>query len=361
VPTVVPFGGPTTQGLLAMEIGIIGAGWWAAHAYIPLLQVDPRVSAISVCRPDRDGLDTLRSKLAVQHGFEDAAEMLEGRPLAGVIVSSPHVLHAEHALMCIEKRIPVLIEKPMTTSSSDAQRIVAAAAKSQTPVVIAYGWNFRPVAVAALRLARQDWIGNLVHATCTTATATTELFSGLQPPPTRAHLFRPAASTWADPSRAGGYAWGQLTHALGLFFLLVDQAPTGVFARMSLSEAGVDLSDAAVLELDSGASVVISGNGRLPRGRRKQVDIRLFGTEGTLLLDLERERLEATRFDGRAYAEALSEGDGDYGVSELVHGFVDLCAGQPFQNYASEHIGAKAVQVIDAMHRSARSGRFEPI
>ncbi len=344
-----------------MEIGIIGAGWWAAHAYIPLLRADSRVSDVSVCRPDQAGLATLRSRLGIQHGFDDAAEMLNDRPLAGVIVSSPHVFHAGHALMCIERRIPVLIEKPMTTSSNDARRIVAAAASNQTPVVVAYGWNFRPVAAAALRLVREDWIGDLVHAACTMATATTELFSGVAPPPTLNHLFRPAASTWADPALAGGYAWGQLTHALGLFFLLVEHAPTRVFARMNLSETGVDLSDAAVLELDNGASVAISGNGRLPRGGRKQVDIRLFGTEGTLLLDLERQRLEATRFDGRTHAEALSDGDGDYGVAELIGGFVDLCAGRPFDNYANERIGAKAVDVIDAMHRSARSGLFETV
>lgn len=344
-----------------MEIGIIGAGWWAAHAYIPLLQANAAVDAIAVCRPDQEGLDRIAAELGIEHGYTEAGAMLEARDLAGVMVTSPHVVHAEHALMCIERGLPVLIEKPMTTTPDDAQRIVAAARTSGSPVMVAYGWNYRPLAAAARRLMDEGWIGDLLHATCLTASSTRELFSGEPPPPTASHLFRPPASTWADPGRAGGYAWGQLTHALGLFFLLVEHAPVGAFARMGLSDVGVDLNDAAVLELDNGATVSVSGSAMLPRGRSKQVDIRLFGTEGALFLDLERERLEATRFDGRSHVETVTAGVGQYGVDDLVAAFVDICAGKQVANLSDAPVGARTDSAIAAMYRSARTGAFEPV
>lgn len=344
-----------------MEIGIIGAGWWAAQTYIPLLQAHRDVTDIAVCRPDEAGLDSIRKSLGVAHTFTDASAMLSERPLAGAIVASPHVLHAEHAGLCIARGLPVLVEKPMTTTSADASALVSAAVKAGVPLVVGYGWNFRPIAAAARRLVAEGRIGELLHASCITATATTELFSGAPPPPTKDHLFRPPASTWADPTRAGGYGWGQLTHALGLFFLLVDRAPTGVFARMGLSKAGVDLCEAAVMELEGGATVAISGTATYVRGRKKQVDIRLHGTEGILLLDLERERLEVARFDGWSCTEALVDGDGQYGVAELLDAFVDLCAGRPVVNMADAQIGRRAVDALDAMYRSAASGAFEAV
>jgi len=342
-----------------VEIGIIGAGWWAARAYLPLLAADDRVTAISVCRPDRAGLDVLANAYPDAHPFTDAEEMLARRPLAGVIVSSPHPLHAEHALMGLVRGIPVLVEKPMATTPADARR-VATAAEGGT-VLVAYGWNFGPVALAARRLVAEGRIGELVHGTCQMATSTRELFAGEDHPTTAEHLFRPPKSTWADPENAGGYGWGQLTHALGLLFLLTDRAPAGAFARMRLSEAGVDHSVAAVIGMSNGATVAVSGTALLPRGRRRQIDIRLFGTEGALLLDVERDRLEVSRFDGATHVEALAQGAGDYGVAGLIDTFLEICAGRPAVNPADARIGLRAVEAVDAIHRSARSGRFEAV
>ncbi|MEQ9815506.1 MAG: Gfo/Idh/MocA family oxidoreductase [Azospirillaceae bacterium] len=344
-----------------MKLAIIGAGWWAARAYIPLLMDDDRVSEILVCRPDRQGLDVLRDTFGIERGFQDAGEMLDAGDIAGVIVTSPHVLHAEHALMCIDRGLPVMIEKPMATTIGDARRVTAAARDADALVVVAYGWNFRPVAAAARRLMREGWIGALQHATCLTASGTAEFFSGRTPAPTKDHLFPPAVSTWADPARAGGYAWGQLTHALGLFYLLVEEAPVGAFARMGLSGAGVDLNDAGVVTLDNGATLSVSGTGLLPRTLRKQVDIRLHGSEGVLFVDVERERVEATRHDGTSRSVGLAPGDGDYGVTELLAGFVGLCGGEDVPNMADADVGRRSVETIDAMHRSALSGRFETI
>lgn len=344
-----------------MEIGIIGAGWWAAQAYIPALQKNKKISAVSVCRRGAEGLETLKAEFGLEHGFTDAQELLDQRKLSGVIVSSPHVVHAEHTLMCIARKLPVMIEKPMTSNVADARQVAKAATENQTPAIIAYGWNFRPVAAAARKLIDEGWIGDLVHATCITATATQDLFSGRAPEPTKAHLFQPAASTWSDPARAGGYAWGQLTHALGMFFLLVEQSPRRVFTQMGFSEVGVDLSEAAVMELESGATVAVSGTACLPRGMKKQVDIRLYGTKGILLVDVERERVEATRFDGTRQVVDLAEGDGAYGIEELLAKFVDLCAGDPITNYADQYVGMRAVEAIDCMYRSAKSGKFENV
>ena len=344
-----------------MRIGIIGAGWWAAHAYIPRLQNNPAVTEISVCRPDREGLEILRSQLGVEHLFEDAGALLDQHKPGGVIVSSPHTLHGVHARMCIQRGIPVLIEKPMTTAVGEAREIASATQEHQSFVMVAYGWNFSPVATRARALLDEIGIGSLEHAVCITASATYELFSGKPPASTAAHLFQPPGSTWSDPGQAGGYAWGQLTHALGLFFLLVDQSPTSVIARMQLSNTGVDMSDSAIIELAGGAFVSVSGTGRYPKGPRKLLEIRLHGSEGTMTVDMETDRLELVRFDGRSVTESFNDGAGEYGVERLLSEFVRACAGQSVVNHADVTVGLRAVEAIEAMYRSAKSGQVAKI
>ena len=80
--------------------------------------------------------------------------------------------------------------------------------------------------------------------------------------------------------------------------------PESVYALMSAPGATVDLYDALSVRFEGGAIGTVSGAGTVPAGRHSQyqVDLRIFGTEGMLMLDCERARLELRRHDGRAGA-----------------------------------------------------------
>ena len=138
-----------------IEIGVIGAGWWAAQSHIPVLLRNPFVGQISVSRPDADNLAKLCRQFNLTNGFTDPAEMLASRPLRGVIISSPHTLHAEHARLCIERNLPVLVEKPVATTAADARSVVSLAATQHTEIMIPYGWNFKSFLKTAPALVRQ--------------------------------------------------------------------------------------------------------------------------------------------------------------------------------------------------------------
>ena len=191
------------------------------------------------------------------------------------------------------------------------------------------------------------------------ASALDDLMAGQPMLETEGAMFRPAASTWADPKRAGGYGWGQLVHALGLLFRITDLEPEAVFAATGQSPSGVDYYDAAVVRFAGGATGALSGSSTVPKHRSFQVDLRIFGSEGMLLLDVERERLELRRRDGTDTVVPLQPGDGAYACDEPVRVFVDICRGLQPENPASGDVGLRAVQVLDAMYRSAASGRME--
>ena len=222
-----------------------------------------------------------------------------------------------------------------------------------------YGWNFKPFTAEARRLVAG--VGKIEHVILQMASALEDLMAGQPMVETEGLRFRPPASTWADPKKAGGYGWGQLVHALGLFFRIADLAPEQVFANTFKSPAGVDYYDAVVVRFAGGATGSMSGASTVPKHRGVQIDLRIFGTEGILLLDIERERLELRRRDGNDEVIPLQPGDGAYSCVEPVAMFVDLCRGMDVENPAPGLVGQRAVEVLDAMYRSAASGKMEKV
>ncbi len=343
------------------RIGIVGAGWWATQVYIPAILGNPQARLVAINRRDPAALARILEAHPGPRGYTDVAAMLDAESLDGVIVVSPNDLHYDHATAAIAAGCHVLIDKPMTATAETARALVQQAARAGVAIAIPYGWNFAAFVTDAAEAIRAGRIGEPRHVLCHLASATYDLFSGAGLSNAAGHMFQPQASTWADPARAGGYGWGQLSHALGLMFRLIDRAPLEVAAMCTLSPTGVDLCDAAILRLEGGVQVSLSGTALLPKHATRQLDIRIFGTDGALLLDMERARLELRRFDGDDWVLELPATAGKYDTAEAVRRFVALCADGPPMPEADGIIGMRSVEVLEALYRAFRSGRTEAV
>ena len=341
------------------RIGVIGAGWWAVVNHLPELKKNESCSVVAVNRLGAAELAEVQEMFGVADGFEDYREMLAKVPMDGVVIASPHTYHFEHASAALQAGCHVMVEKPLTTTSADARALTALAADKGRQIVIPYGWNFKPFTAEARRLVAG--VGRIEHVSLQMASALADLFAGQPMIETESQRFRPPASTWADPNKAGGYGWGQLVHALGLFFRVADLVPERVFATTVESPVGVDYYDAAIVRFVGGATASLSGAATVPKHRNFQIDLRIFGSEGMLLLDIERERLELRRRDQKDEVIAIVAGDGGYSCVEPVAMFVDLCRGLDVVNPAPGIVGQRAIEVLDAMYRSAASGRMENV
>lgn len=351
------------------RLGFIGAGWWATDYQMPYFAAREDVELVGVCRLGRDELALVQERFGFAHATEDYRELV-ALDLDGVIVASPHVAHYEHARAAIEAGKHVMVEKPMCTRAADARALAQLASARGLHVLVPQGWNFAPYARAAARLVRAGEIGEPRHIVCQMASALGDLMGGRPMAETAGATFQPPASTWADPARAGGYGWGQLAHALGVMFALADVQPEAASARMGLSPSGADYYDAIAATFTNGATAAISGSATVPkpagahndRSKGYQIDIRVFGSAGMLLFDVERERLEIRRDDGRNTAFDLNPGDGDYPANLPWETFIDLVLGRTTENPMPAALGARVVELLEAAYRSsAEGGRPIPI
>ena len=342
-----------------LRVGVVGAGWWAVANHLPILKSRPDVELIAVCRLGRAELAKVQSTFGIPYATEDFAAMLNEAAMDALVVASPHNLHGAHAIAALVKGIHVLVEKPMTVDAAEARAIDALSREKRRHVLVPYGWNFKPYFAKARALVESGRIGGIRHVSAQMASPIGDLMTGSDLVGTEKEMFRPNPETWANPN-TGGYGWGQLVHLLGGLFYITDLAPEEVFAFVGRPELGADLYNAVAMRFANGATGSLSGSATVPAGAPFQVDIRLFGDSGMLLLDIERERLILRRFDGDDLDVTIPAGDGAYACVEPVHRFVDLCLGKNVENCGDASVGVRSVEVVEAMLRSAKSGRVEP-
>jgi predicted dehydrogenase len=337
------------------RIGVIGAGWWATTCHLPALAARDDVELVAVCRLGNELLQDIKKKFGFAFATEDYRELLD-HDLDGVVVTSPHHRHFEHARAALENGCHVLCEKPMTLHAREAWELVELAKKRRLEIMIPYGWNYKPFNQTAKQLMDDGIVGDIEYITCHMASPSRTFFAGkMEPPPRYASDIQPDPSTWCVKEHGGGYAHGQITHSTGLLFWLTNLRASEVTAFMTSPDAAVDMYNAAAARFDGGAIGVFSGAATLPDSDKFQVDVRIFGNKGVLLLDMERERLDVRRHDGSHQHIDIQAGEGDYTCDHPPVHFIDLIQGRA-RNDSSGEIAARTVELIDAMFQSAEQG-----
>ena len=210
-------------------------------------------------------------------------------------------------------------------------------------------------------------IGTIQHMMVAMASDTRELLKSSGPYEGSAAEVAPDPDTWSSPHvSGGGYAPAQLSHAMGVTLWLTGDRARQVFALMNNDGAGVDLYDAMTVRYDSGATGTVSG-ASCPSGAnaidgadepwsRHQLQVRLYGDEGQLVVDLERDFVWLFREDGIEEKVGLPEHAGLYLCDGPPNTIVDLTRGRDVNNRSPSDLGARTVEVVAAAYESIRAG-----
>ncbi len=148
---------------------------------------------------------------------------------------------------------------------------------------------------------------------------------------------------------------------LGLAFWLTGARASGGFATMaSPLGAPVELHDAIVFNYDGGGVGVLSGGSAHlgVNGNKHALEVRAIGSEGQLLVDVEREAVWLFR-DGSETKVELADGDGAYDCIGPIDTVLRAARGEAYVNQSPAELGARVVEALDIAYRSAASGQFE--
>ncbi len=347
-----------------LRLGVIGAGAWAAFAHIPGFLRRPEVEPWIVNRRDPGALAGLQSKFGFAQATTDWREVIAARPDI-VTLTGPASLRAEQALAALGAGIHVLAEKPFTIDPADAWAIDRLATERGLHVVLCYAWNEMGITEHARRLIHgPDGIGEVEAVSVEMSTIVRDLLTEGTTYLGDADVPLPRGETWSDPSMSGGgYGQGQLTHALGLVMRLLPEARASEVAAFTAGPGSrVELHDALAVRLAGGAIASIGG-ASLPLGtfgNQHQLTIRVTGSRGQVVLDMATPRV-ARSMGGDDLTVSLTDEDVRWSFDRVTDRMVDLVLGRTTDNPSPAELGARVVEILDGMYRSAATGRIEPI
>lgn len=352
----------TSGELEIFRFGVVGSGHWAQTAHLPAIEGNHGARLVAIAEPNTDNRRRASQRFTPDRTFTGHQDMLREVELDAVAIAAPHFLHHEIAMDCLSAGLHVLIEKPMTLTSQEAESLVAEADRAGLAIVVSYPWNYNEQCVWARDRIEAGDIGEPMFLDCFFGSTVIDLYRG-RPRDHRSftvggEFFGPQADTYSrrDVS-GGGQGQTQLTHALALGLFLTGLTPQTVGCLMSDLDTDVDVMDALMLRFSDGALGAFGSTGAVvPAEHTDTLQYRIYGTHGHIHLDVSEGR--ATLFGGNTpegvQAPPLAP-EYRYPERAPLDRLVQLIAGSG-RNHSSGRLGATTVAVLEAAYRSAAGG-----
>lgn len=257
----------------------------------------PMVDFIGVADLKEERRKLVGDKVNADFVTADFRELLARPEVTAAIISTDEHLHVEPILAALERKLSLMIEKPLATELSDSGRVLEAIKASGVDAVVGYTQRFRRRWLAAKEKVRTGQLGDVTLVT------------------SRAFMNRLVAldnyKRTSDPSKISPMVISG-THALDIVMWMMEvKRPVEIYAR-SVDKAlgpvcrGIDAT-AGVITFDDGSLYHAVISWALPvvwPGAVYSLEVGITGTEGVLTIDdTHRDIVLATgRSQGEGYA-----------------------------------------------------------
>ncbi len=349
----------------------------------------PRLKVI--CGRDRAGLEAAARQFGWEETETDWRRVIERKDIDVVDVSSPGNLHAPMAIAAAQAGKHVICEKPLANTLPDAKKMLQAVQRAGVKHMIMHNYRKIPAVALAKKMIEDGRLGDVYH------------YHGAY---LQDWIMDPNFPlVWRlEKKLAGSGALGDIgSHAIdfarflnGEFTTVTAQMTTFIKERPLPSATGaatwgakgskgkgkvtVD-DDTNFLARFRNQSVGVFESSRFCGGRRNYNTFQIYGRKGSLAFNLERMN-ELEFYDGTE--KQADQGYKTIGVTESVHPYVgawwppghiigyehtfvhaihDFLVALEKDTMPSPNFedGVKNQAVMDAIERSAKSGKWEKV
>ncbi|UCC67503.1 MAG: Gfo/Idh/MocA family oxidoreductase [Armatimonadota bacterium] len=267
--------------------------------------------------------------------FRDYRDLIAEVEMDGVIIATPHTLHYEHIMTCLDRGLHVLAEKPMVCTTAHAKSVIRKAKQTGLILMLAYQRHFYPAFRYARELVADGKIGRVTFV------------QGLQ----AQEWLRGTRGTWRqDPKLSGG---GQLndsaSHLLDVTLWVTDLVPDTVYAAVNNRGTKVDILSGLTVQFKGGAIGSLAVVGDAPRWWE---EITFYGEQGALYVRDGRLTLQT------AYPKSKTKNVTDRRRyrGDADKNFVDSILGRD-EPQTPPIWGLRVIQLTEAAWESARTGK----
>jgi predicted dehydrogenase len=238
----------------------------------------PQVDFIGLAEIKPDRAQEVAGKIGADFVTTDYRELLARPEVTAAIIATDEHLHVDPVLAAIERRLSLLIEKPLATELAESERVLKAIQKSGVDAVVGYTQRFRRRWLVAKEKVRTGQLGDVTLVTSRTFINRLVALDNYR---------RTEDPAQISPMVISG------THALDIVMWMMEaKRPVEIYAR-SVDRAlgpickGIDAT-AGTITFEDGSLYHASISWALPivwPAAVYSLDIGIVGTEGVLTID----------------------------------------------------------------------------
>lgn len=244
--------------------GILGCGN-IARKFATGLQALDDAELVAVGSRTAGKADSFADEYGAGRRHASYEELSADPEVDAIYVATPHPMHRDNAILCLEAGKAVLCEKPFTVNATDAQAVVDVARRRGVFLMEAMWTRFLPVMVQV-----RQWLADGLIGEPRMVTADFGFRAGVNP---QARLFNPVL--------AGGALLDVGIYPISFACMIFGPHPDRIASTATLGETGVDEQAGIVLGYPGGELAVATTAIRTSTPH----EARILGTDGRILID----------------------------------------------------------------------------
>lgn len=223
--------------------GIIGPGNIARTFVKDLPYTSTPQEVVAVLGHTTQNAFDFAKEFDIPNYYLNLNEFLKNKDIDAVYIATPHPQHFEQALACLENKIPVLCEKPMTINAKQCEELIEASQRNNTFLMEGMWIRFLPSIRQTLSIIQQGLIGKVTSIRASVS------FKAPHEPDSR----------FFDPEQGGGSLLDLGIYPVYLSMLLLGKV-CEVKAIGKLSEEGVDEAVSVLLHCQDGSHATLESS-----------------------------------------------------------------------------------------------------
>jgi predicted dehydrogenase len=147
-----------------IRLGMIGCGQISKRFFDQAEQLSARgwaVRFVATCAAHEESARAKAEERGCARWYTDYRRLLEDPEVDGVVITTPHALHATMAADAVRAGKHALVEKPLTTRWEQAQALAEEARANPGVTLMALPYVDSPAFLTALRYAREEYLGKI--------------------------------------------------------------------------------------------------------------------------------------------------------------------------------------------------------
>ena len=338
-----------------LSVGVLGLSHDHVWTNLAAVHAGAHGRLVAAADPDpqlRERFQKLYRGVATHDTFD---ALLERRDVEAVLVFSDNRASAELGVRALERRLPVMIEKPMAADLPGARALVRASRTAGLPLMVNWPTAWRPALRHGLTLAADGAVGEPTQLSHRGGHAGPREFG-----------CSPQFCDWLyDPERNGGGALVDYCGYGAVLCRLVLGRPQAVTAVTPPPlKPGLVAEDRAIAVLSYPRALGLLEASWMQIGGEPAFAMIVYGERGTLIVHQPRPSREGERVGAGRVQIVTADGSRDLAPPALpaderdgpTHFLSRIAGSGEITPFCAADVGADAQEVIAAAQRSAASG-----